>query len=247
MRRSSVKVTVAMPAFNAAAYIDEAIASVLSQDHPSFELLVMDDGSTDRTWQRLRKYGGDPRVRITRHARNRGAGATRNELARLARGVYLTPCDADDLLLPGALSRLSACLDASPRVGVAYGDIVELFTKRGRVVRPPAIIGMDHGQVWDVLKNVVNHPGSMMRRHLLMEVGGYDEGVYSTDDWSLWLKLAEVTRFRYLRGELCYVWRRHPASLTMTDRRWRHDVQRLRLEAIRRRYGRALTRGRRAG
>lgn len=232
-----MKVTVAMPAFNAAAYIDEAVQSILAQDFDDFELAIVDDGSKDDTWSRLRKYSRDPRVRLFRNRRNLGAGKTRNRLIALARGEYVTPCDADDLLLPGALKRLSGYLDTHPRIGAVYGDILEWMTDGTRTItRAPMICGKDYRSTWDFIENAVNHAGSMIRKSLVLDVGGYDESVYSVDDWSLWLKLAEVTRFHYLRGEIYYLWRRHPGSLTQTDVNWDADVEKIRMEAIQRRY-----------
>ena len=233
-----MKVTVAMPAFNARRYIEDAVESILAQDCRSFELVVMDDASTDGTWQRLQRFATTPRVRLYRRRRNRGAGATRNALTALARGQYITPCDADDVLLPGALRRLSTYLDRHPRVGAVYGDILDVFVgERGRVVRPPSLVGQDPRTTWDLVENVVNHAGSMIRRALMLKVGGYDETVYSVDDWSLWLKLSEVSRIHYLRGEVFYLWRRHPVSLTQTDPRWHADVEKIRADAVERRFG----------
>lgn len=233
-----MKVTVAMPAFNVAPYIDEAIESVLSQAFRSFELIVVDDRSTDDTWARVRKYASRPNVRIDRNPRNLGAGATRNAIIRLARGKYMVPCDADDLLLPGALARLSRFLDAKPAVGAVYADLLELTTDaRDIVTGPPGICGQDHRRTWDLLENVINHSGSMIRKRLIERVGGYDEDVYSVDDWSLWLKLAEISRIEYLPGEIYYVWRRRPSSITLTDTNWERDVARIRMEAVGRRYG----------
>lgn len=227
-----------MPAYNAAEYVDEAVESVLGQEFGAFELVVLDDASQDSTWKRLKKYSKHPRVRLFRSPQNSGAGAARNQLTRLARGEYITPCDADDLLLPGALGRLSEYLDRHPGIGAVYGDVLELLTDRNKMVlRPPQLYGKDCGETWDLIENAVNHAGSMIRRSLMLMVGGYDESVYSVDDWSLWLKLAELSKFKYLRGEVYYVWRRHPASLTQTDKRWHRDVEKIRSEAIERRYG----------
>ena len=238
-----MKVTVAMPAHNAAAFIDEAIESVLAQDFASFELVIIDDGSSDATWPHMRRWAKHGNVRLYRNKTNLGAGATRNRLLSLVRTDYFTPCDADDLLLPGALKRLSGYLDKHPRIGAVYGDVLELMTdRRNRVVRPAMIHGKDARQAWDLVENPINHAGSMSRTALLRRVGGYDESVYSVDDWSLWMKLAEITRFKYLPGEIYYLWRRHPASLTQTDRNWHRDVQKIRDEAIQRRYGAASVR-----
>ncbi len=236
-----MKVTVAMPAYNAAPYIREAVESVLAQEFEPFELVVVDDASVDSTWKHLKGYSKHPKVRLFRNRRNLGAGATRNRILHLARGEYITPCDADDLLLPRALKRLSQYLDRHPGIGAVYGDILELMTDRDKtLIRPPMICGMNHVETWDLIENAVNHAGSMIRKSLVLKVGGYDESVYSVDDWSLWLKLAEISRFKYLQGEVYYVWRRHPSSLTQTDRNWHRDVEKIRLEAIQRRYGRAL-------
>ena len=242
-----MKVTVAMPAFNVGPYVDEAVDSVLSQDFRSFELIIVDDHSTDHTWPLIKKYARRPNVRIERNRRNLGAGATRNFITSLARGRYVVPCDADDLLLPDALGRLSGFLDRHPAVGAVYADVIEINTDRHDVViQPPGIRGQDHRRTWDLIDNVVNHAGSMIRRRFIERVGGYDENVYSVDDWSLWLKLAEISRIEYLPGEIYYVWRRHPGSLTRTDPHWQRDVARIRTEAVARRYavsGKRLDRG----
>jgi glycosyltransferase involved in cell wall biosynthesis len=235
--KKQVKVTVAMPAFNAAEYIGEAIASILDQEFESFELVIVDDGSTDSTWNLMKQYAKHPKVRVLRNAKNLGAGRTRNLLTELASGEYITPCDADDLLLPGVLRKFNDYLDSHPGVGAVYGDVLELMTDPDKiVVRPPTLYGKNADDGWDLIENTVNHAGSMIRKSLMVQVGGYDESVYSIDDWSLWLKLAEITRFKYMKGEISYVWRRHPSSLTQTDRNWHRDVEKIRNEAIARRY-----------
>ncbi len=232
------RVTVAIPTHNRDRWLAGAIESVLAQDFRSFEVIVIDDGSTDDTWKQVKKYASHPRVRASRTARNRGVGATRNAIAAMARGIYVCPCDADDILLPGALMRLSRYLDAHPSAGAVYGDVLEIRTDANDVVtQPPRICGADHLRTWDLLENVINHPGSMIRRRLMMRVGGYDEAVHSVDDWSLWLKLAEISRIVHLGGEVFYVWRRHPSSVTNTDPNWERDVTRIRRDAMLRRYG----------
>lgn len=234
-----VKVSVIMPAHNAGAFIGETIESVLAQEGVEFELLIADDASTDDTRDHLRRYEADPRVRLVFNDRNRGAAATRNALIRQARGSYITPCDADDLMLPGNLATQADFLDGHADIGVVYGDILVVWLDTdGRIVRPPEIIGSDCNRGWDLRENLVNHGGSMSRRNLVEQVGGYDETVGSVDDWSLWLKMAEVTRFHYLQGELMYVWRRHRSSLTCVDPNRARDIEKIVREAAQRRLGR---------
>lgn len=229
-------VSVIMPAFNVERYVVEAIESVLAQRFEAFELLVADDASTDRTGQVVQRYAGHPRVRLFRHERRIGAAAARNRLIREARGHYVCPCDADDLLLPGALRRLSEFLETHPDAGVVYADILVLDTGvNDELVGSPELCGADCGRTWDLIENVVNHGGSLSRRDVLLRAGGYDETLHSVDDWGLWLKVAELTRIRYLAGEVYYVWRRHPRSMTRLESHYDRDVARIRREAAERR------------
>lgn len=219
-----VTVSVIMPAYNAGAFVGSAIDSVLAQCGIDFELLVCDDASSDETSAVLARYRGDARVRLFANPRNCGAAATRNMLIRSARGRYLTPCDADDLLLPENLSTLAAYLDTHPAAGAVYADILVAWVDgEGRITAAPTIVGTDCLRGWDLRENLVNHGGSMSRRELVAQVDGYDETAPSVDDWSLWLKLAEIAPIDYLSGHLLYVWRRHWPSLTS-----RHDPNRAR-------------------
>ncbi len=218
-----------------------AIESVLAQDYDSFELLIVDDASKDDTVKMIQKYRRHPKVRIYFNPKNLGVGATRNKLVHLAKGEYITPCDGDDLLLPGNLKRLSEILDSYPRFGVVYASVLVLdVDKENKILKIPQIRGKNYKKAWDLMENVVNHPGSMIRKPLILKVGGYDETVYSVDDWSLWLRLAEVTKFKYLENEIYYLWRRNPMSVTRVDRKFASDADKIIQEAIQRRYGKNL-------
>src|SRR4051794_14147272 len=115
------KVTVAIPAFNVAPYLADCLHSVLSQHYDSFEVLVLDDGSTDATWEVANQFSGDARVRLFRSAKNRGVARTRNSLLQHARGKYIAPLDADDLMTGQRLRELASFLDRHPDIGVACG------------------------------------------------------------------------------------------------------------------------------
>jgi glycosyltransferase involved in cell wall biosynthesis len=221
-------VSIIMPAYNVVKYVREAIESVITQRFDSFELLVADDGSSDGTRAVIDEYAGRPKVRISHNKVNSGAAATRNRLLREALGTYVTPCDADDLLLPGNLRRLSTYLNDHPDAGVVYADVLSLrIDDHDELMEQPIVCGADCTKTWDLFENVVNHGGSMSRRDVLLAAGGYDEDVYSVDDWSLWLKVAEIARIHYLPGELYYLWRRHPTTMTRTDPRYVENVRRI--------------------
>lgn len=236
-----LKVTVAMPIYNSSQYVEDAIRSVLAQDYDSFELLICDDASKDDTVRLIQKYRHHSKVRIYVNKKNLGVGASRNKLVRLAKGKYITPCDADDLMFPGNLKRLSEVLDSHPHVGAVYANLLAVeIDQKNNVLGVPYIHGKSDKEAWDLMENAVNHPGAMIRKSLILKVGGYDERVYSVDDWSLWMKLAEITEFKYLENEIYYLWRRNPLSATRTDPRWASDVGKIIQETIWRRYGQEM-------
>ncbi|MCL4818089.1 MAG: glycosyltransferase family 2 protein [Vicinamibacteria bacterium] len=204
----SPRVSVLMPARNAERFVAEQVRCVLAQDHASFELVACDNGSADGTWAELERFRGDPRVRLLRNAVGTTVGAVRNRLLREARGAYVMPCDADDWLLPGSVSRLARFLDRHPAVGYCYGSFLMLETGRGRrLQRAPWVRGRQHDPGADLFEFTANHAGALLRRELALGVGGYDEDT-PLDSVSLTLKLAEVTQLRLVPGALTYVYRR---------------------------------------
>lgn len=212
-----IDVSVIMPAYNAECYIEEAIHSVLAQRQVAFELLIMNDASTDHTLRSIRKFRSHPNIRLWNNRRRQGAANTRNRLVSHARGKYLVPCDADDLMLDGALLRFFCVLEKNPHFGAVYADIIILEMNRPVT---PFVFGKDVNQEWDLLDNVVNHGGSMIRKNLFDQIGGYDSKLSAMEDWDLWLRLSEKTKIRYLKGEAYYVWRRSSMSLS---RRTKHQ------------------------
>ena len=233
---ATVRVSVIMPAFNVQPFVRDAIESVLAQDHPAFELLIGDDASTDGTLDVINRYRNDQRVRIITNENNKGAAATRNSLIRIARGDYITPCDADDLLGDKNLTTFSRYLDEHPAVGAVYGDLLELVTgSDGSLIVPPRIVGKDCRKTWDLVENAINHGGSMIRRSLLEQVGGYDESIRTVDDWSMWLKLGEVAAIHYLEGSVLYIWRRHPLGQSRKETNLESDIDAIFRQAVVRR------------
>jgi hypothetical protein len=124
-------VSVVIPAFNQERWIDAAIESVLAQRHPAFEVVVVDDGSTDGTRARLERFG--PQVRVLGQG-NRGASAARNAGVRAARGELIAFCDADDVQHPERLAVTTAVLEQMPDVAFVASDFSELS---GQIVTSP--------------------------------------------------------------------------------------------------------------
>ena len=226
-------VSVIMPAYNVASYIDEAIRSVLTQRGVSFELLLGDDGSTDETWEIISRYKRDRRVRAWRFRTRRGSAAAWNRLIARAQGRYLSICDADDALLPGNLRTLSRVLDRSPQVGVVCAEWKYMDT-RGRPLRRRRRVP-SATDTWDLVRMGWTHGGSMIRRRVIRNIRGYREAMSYADAPDLFLRLAEVTRFATLPGKAYYVYRVHPYPAGLRALRRRLVGIAIR-EAIRRRY-----------
>ncbi len=127
------RVTVVMPVYNGERYLRVAIDSILTQTFQDFELLIIDDGSTDQSVHIIKSYT-DPRIRLLRNPGNRGVAYSRNVGLREAAGTYLAWCDCDDVSLPARLEKQVAWLDANPGVGACGTGIVRFGGGQQEVV-----------------------------------------------------------------------------------------------------------------
>ncbi len=226
------KVTVMMPAYNAARYIAESIESVLRQDFPFFELVIFDDGSTDRTYEIVRRHQKfDSRIRVHHSETNRGVSYARNRILKLARGKYLAPHDADDIMLNGRLKRQVRLLDRRPEIGVVFGKAM-VSDGNGKSLRDRCdsdVCRLDQGedpkksQILHKFSLGIAHSSVMMRKSLVLRAGGYDERLKFGEDGDLFYRLWNKTRFYFLNF-LCYIYRIHTSSLMSRAQRLREAL-----------------------
>lgn len=218
-------VSVLMPVRDAAATLDEAVGSILAQTFSDFELLAVDDGSTDGSLDRLRALAeADPRLRVIARPREGLVPALNAGLAA-ARGPLVARMDADDISLPSRLAAQVAFLDAHPDVDVA-GCLVECFP-RARLSE-----GMRRYEAW--LNEVVTpgqvaselyvesplvHPSVVFRRDVVVAAGGFRDGPFP-EDFDLWLRLHAAGRRMAKVPEVLFRWRDGPGRLTRTDPRY---------------------------
>ena len=182
-----------MAAHQAERFVQAAVESVLGQDYPAFELLVVDDGSSDGTAALLaRLAAADSRVRVLRNERNLGIVATRNRMLAEVhpQARYLAVLDSDDVCLPGRLRKQVDFLERNPD-HAAVGCHTTIIDERGAEVglrRYPT----DAAAVRRVITryNPIAHPGVMLRRSALEQVGSYDPRYPRCQDYDLWLRLA---------------------------------------------------------
>lgn len=186
-------VSVVIPAFNAAATVARAIASVRAQQGVAVELLVIDDASTDATacvvQECLREL---PLARLLRMPRNGGVSAARNAGIGAARGTYLAFLDADDVWLPGKLSAQVARIEQDPQVVLVSCNSRQVgpggrTIKEGHRNRPP----VEGADAWKTLLvyNFIPTPTVLTRTELVRACGGFDETLAVGEDLDLWIRL----------------------------------------------------------
>ncbi len=185
------QVSVVIPVHNREALIDRAVDSVLAQTHGDFELLVVDDASTDGTVARLLARVPDPRLRLLRHEVNRGAAAARNTAIKAARGEFIAFLDSDDEWLPEKLERQLACMAAAPDDVLMCCTGYWMMRERSREVT--ARIPQSRGPWRDtLLGGCTLSPGStaFIRRRAFDIHGLLDESLGRLEDWDWLLRYA---------------------------------------------------------
>jgi glycosyltransferase involved in cell wall biosynthesis len=191
------RVTVVVPVYNAGQFIDQAVESILSQTYADFELLVIDDGSTDGSPERVRLYT-DERLCLVCHEANLGIPRTRNEGVHLARGEYLAFLDHDDVAYPSRLERQVAFLDShmdhaavSAWVSWIDGDGSPLSRVKRKPVLPRRIAAMA------VLQSGIENSASMARTSVLRAFP-HNEKYGLSSDYDLWARIARCSKLANL-------------------------------------------------
>jgi glycosyltransferase involved in cell wall biosynthesis len=190
-------VSVVTASYNMGQYVCEAVDSVLAQDYPSIEIIVVDDGSTDDTQQRLARYADDPRVTVI-HQENQGQTVAKNRGLAAARGELIGFCDADNRWLPGKLARQVPILLDRPEIGVVYGDL-QLIDGEGKPLPPPGTkrySGRITGKL--LIDNFVTFNTTLLRAETVRAMNGFDEGLRMAIDYDLWLRISLEHEFLYL-------------------------------------------------
>ena len=237
-------VSVIMPVYNGDRYLSEAIDSILAQTFTDFELLIVDDASTDSSAEIVRSYEKrDSRIRFFQLTENSGAATARNCALNAAVGAYVTPMDCDDVSVETRLQQQVSFLNANPEIGAVggCGQAVsgDLATLLFRQESPPShavsVLNMFCGDGF-VQASV------MFRRKFLIAVGGYDPGLRISEDLDLILRLLFETgiKFANLQEDLL-IFRRHAGSTTMRQRQEAVAVSReLRQRALERLWNRPM-------
>ena len=193
------EVSVIIPTFNRSTMILRALSSVLAQDHPSFEVIVVDDGSTDDTRVNIPR---DKRVSLVVHPTNRGVSAARNTGIRYSSGRLVAFLDSDDYWMPEKLSRQAGFFAARPAAVACQTG--ERWIRKGRRVNPGLRHAKPSGDIFlrSLELCVVSPSAVMLKRSVLDEVGLFDEHLPACEDYDLWLRIGCRYPVHLLPGEL---------------------------------------------
>jgi glycosyltransferase involved in cell wall biosynthesis len=211
--------SVVIATYNRAGLVAEAVASVLAQRRGDFELIVVDDGSTDDTFRRLRRIR-DRRLRAL-HIPHGGVAAARNAGLAVATADWVAFLDSDDLWKPDKLEREADFLVRHPHVGAVFSDLekvdgrrfvpsfmrtTQVFSRRlGPAGAPELLLGPREMYLCLLEEVPIKTPALTVRRRLLARLGGFDERWPSSEDWELLLRLAPTTTFGYIDRPLATI------------------------------------------
>lgn len=174
MKENLPKITVLMPVYNGEKHISEAVESVLTQNFNDYELLVINDASTDNTLKLIKKFE-DPRIKIVNNTENIGLTKSLNKGLKFAIGEYIARLDADDISFRQRLSKQYCFLKNNPETGLVSGQ-AEIIDDTGKFIRFWNI-NLDPEQIFYEIcfYNCICGSTVMYRRDLVISIGGYNE------------------------------------------------------------------------
>lgn len=200
-------VSVIIPTYNRKNVIENSIQSVLNQTYPDFELLIIDDGSTDDTKELIDEIK-DPRLRYIRLPENKGVAAARNVGIAEAKYDYIAFQDSDDLWMETKLEKQMKVISENPDIGLVYcpyecrkangqlltvpDDSIPLQEKQGNIYR------------YMLLRNTIGTPTALLRKECLMKTGGFCEGLTCLEDWELFLRFTQCYDVAFLTEALVF-------------------------------------------
>ncbi|MEC4819138.1 MAG: glycosyltransferase [Scytonema sp. PMC 1069.18] len=206
------KVSVIIPAYNAMAYLPEAVESVLKQTFTDFEVLIVDDGSSDGTVEWASQIE-DSRVRLISQ-KNQGSSASRNQGIISSQGEYIALLDADDIWEPTKLEKQVRCLEADSSVGLVDSWTI-LIKQQGQSTGRVIISYAEEDDVWKQLvqfKTVCCCDSTpLIRRSCFETVGLFNRELPFLEDLDMWIRLASRYRFKVIKEPLVR-YRQHPGS-----------------------------------
>ncbi len=201
-------ISIILPTYNQANYLPQALDSIFIQTLQDFELIVVNDGSTDDTESVLKNYAKTHNFKIIEQV-NQGLPRALNTGFLLAKGQYFTWTSSDNILLPTMLEKLCYALEQEPDLGVIYADWI-FINDRGQELRQYQTLDFDRSLLLQF--NFV-HCCFLFRREVYEKIGGYDPDYIYSEDWEFWIRASRHFKMKHL-SETLYKYRIHSKSMT---------------------------------
>jgi glycosyltransferase involved in cell wall biosynthesis len=220
-------ISVLLPVYNGEPHLREAIESILNQTYTDFELLIINDGSSDKSETTILSFD-DSRIEYIENNENIGLIATLNKGLKLAKGKFIARMDHDDISLPNRFTEQVKFLEDNPDIGIC-GTWAEEFGLESKIVKPPVC---HHEIVASLLfQNPLYHPSTMLRKSELSQYNlSYTEGYIQAEDYKLWIDAATHTKL-YNLPQVLLRYRRHSLP-TDTRSRETDSTIRVKLELV---------------
>lgn len=212
------KISTIIPAYNCADHIRETIESVFSQTVKDMELIVVDDGSADKTGDVLQSFGS--KLRHIRHKENRGPSAARNSGVKESKGEYIAFLDHDDVWLPDKIEEQLKLFEKNKDLGLVYSNFYYVDMAGAQMGELFDNIKPHRGLVFEklIMSNFIPTSSVMVRKKVLDEVGLFDENFLISQDYDLYIRIAERCRIDFVERPLLK-YRVHPASFSTRRRK----------------------------
>jgi len=200
-KNNQPKISVIIPTYNRAHLIGRAIKSVLNQTYQDFEVIVVDDGSTDNTQEIIKKFQEqDKGVRNIRHEKNNGSAAARNSGIKAAKGEYIAFQDSDDEWLPEKLYKhMMIFKKVEKKIGVVYSGFWKIRNGKKLYIPSPHVFQKEGNIHKELLKgNFIGMPASVVRKECFTKIGNFDIKIPHLEDWELWIRISKYYEFKYI-------------------------------------------------
>lgn len=227
------KVSIIMPAYNSEKYISAAIESVLNQTYKDFELIIIDDASTDSTYNIISSYmNQDSRIKVIKNSKNLNIGESLNKGVAAATSDLIARMDSDDICFENRIELQVKYLLANPHIAVVGSDIL-LIDEQGNDIHTRAYYYTDN----DIKKRMLRyspfaHPSVMYRKKVFMEFSGYDSSKSPSEDIDLWFRIGTKHSFANIERPLIKYRYFHKSSSNRNLRRLEINTIKMRYQAI---------------
>ena len=202
---SSPLVSIVLPTYNRAHSVSKAIDSVLNQTFTDFELIIVDDGSSDQTKNIINTFN-DPRLSYIQHKHNKGVSAARNTGIELSKGKWVTFQDSDDEWHSQKLEKTCAVAEKSDeKTSIIYCAYYKVYPRKSYLIPSQKEINKEGDLYLELLKgNFIPTPAILVRKTCFDDIGVFDTSFTTLEDWDLLLRLAKCYKFKFISDPLLF-------------------------------------------